>query len=143
MMKTPPSVSVHKYTFNLLIGLIQNNQNITVINTPRILSFPNYPNIFIYKNSFTVNSKKIGINTGFINLPILSYISRLWTIKRELKKELKKHKDEKIVLIYFNSFFPVNLAMAYARRRFGNVHLCGVIGDLSGEKSAISGGQGL
>ena len=143
MMKNPPSVSVHKYTFNLLIGLIQNNQNITVINTPRILSFPNYPNIFIYKNSFTVNSKKIGINTGFINLPILSYISRLWTIKRELKKELKKHKDEKIVLIYFNSFFPVNLAMAYARRRFGNVHLCGVIGDLSGEKSAISGGKGL
>ena len=142
-MKNPPTASSHKYMTNLLRGLLQNGQDVTVINTPRIRSFPNYPGIWIHQSPFILDGEKLGINAGYIHLPLFSYITRMRSIRRELKKEIGKHHCEPVVIISFNSFFPVSSSMIYAKRKFKNILLCGVIGDLSGNNGANNQGKGI
>lgn len=131
-MKTPPPVSGHKYMVNLLAGLIANGQDVTVLNTPRIRYFPHYPSIIIRKSPYILDEKGIGINVGFINLPLINYITRELNLKHALRKMLKKCKNETVILITFDNFSPVISSMLYARKKYKNVHLCAVIGDLYG-----------
>ena len=142
-MRTPPPVSSHKYMVNLIRGLIENGQDVTVLNTPRIRYFPNYPSICMHKSDFMLDGKKLGLNSGFINLPLINYATRTWSLKRNLKKMLRNIQNEDVTLICFNIYFPVISSMVYAQQKNKNLHLCAVIGDLPGEYGAKSTLKGI
>lgn len=143
---SPNSVSGHKFQENLLKGFEQNNCDISVINVPRVRAYPDYKKIIFHREKSTFLDKIHGVNIGFINLKGISYISQIIGIYSALKKELKNNSNEKTVLITFNSYVHTGIAMLLARRKFKNVSLCNVIGDLHGNygvKNHIKGVKGF
>ena len=88
-MKTPPPVSGHKFQVNMLTGLIENKQDVYVLNIPKYRYFPHYKKIFVKCGEFTSVKYAHGRNLGYINLPILNYISIILL--------LLKFKDVKLV----------------------------------------------
>ena len=93
--KKPNTVSGHKYQENLLRGLLDNECEVTVINTPRIRKYPDYKKILIKADAFYLDKNVIGKNIGFINLFVINYITQYIHICRELEKTINKFKKEK------------------------------------------------
>lgn len=142
-MRVPPPVSDHKYMSNIVRGLIENGQDVTVLNTPRIRYFPNYPSIFVHRSDFMLDGEKLGQNSGFVNLPLINYVTRTWSLKKGLRKMLRNIQDKEIALVCFNVFFPVVSCMAYAKTKYKNVHLCMITGDLPGNYGTRSTLRGI
>ena len=139
-MQAPPPVSGYTYMVNLVHGLVENGQDVTVVNTPLMRYFPHYPRVFVRGGLASIAEEPV-INTGFINLPIINYITRAWSMKKSLRKTIRKLRGEEVTLVCFNIFFPVVSAMTYARRKFKNVRLCAVIGDLYGKNGTNTGSK--
>ena len=137
-MKTPPPVSGHKFQVNMLTGLIENKQDVYVLNIPKYRYFPHYKKIFVKCGEFTSVKYAHGRNLGYINLPILNYISQYCSLKKALRRYLKTCPDEQIVLISFNYYLPRNAAMSYIKKKNKNVHICMSIGDFHGKNGMQS-----
>lgn len=131
--KAPPPVSGHKFREGLLRGLIENRQDVAVLNIPRVRAFPHESRVFFPESVFMLDGEARGFNTGFVNLPLVNYLTQSLAMNRHLNKMLKAWKDDTVVLITFNNLLPVNASMVYAKRKYKNTLLCGVIGDLTGE----------
>ena len=131
--KKPNTVSGHKYQENLLRGLLDNECEVTVINTPRIRKYPDYKKILIKADAFYLDKNVIGKNIGFINLFVINYITQYIHICRELEKTINKFKKEKVVLLVFNSYLIQSLAMLKVKRKYKNIILCDSIGDIHGK----------
>lgn len=132
-MKVPPPVSSHKYQSNIIQGLMDNRQEIYIINIPRLRYYPHYPKIFVQKHPFIYSGHTCGVNVGFINLPILNYISQRVFLERELRTIVSREQENLFTLISFNNYLPQSLAMLSVRQRFQNVVLCNILGDLHGK----------
>lgn len=130
-IKSPPPVSSHKYQENLIRGMLANNQRIHIVNVPRLRYFPYYSGITIRKCSFTSVNDTEGVNIGFINLPVLNYITQRIMLKNEIMKQMDPNDTN--VLLCFNNYLPINQAMLYVRKKYSNVLICSVLGDLHGE----------
>ena len=137
-MKTPPPVSGHKFQVNMLTGLIENKQDVYVLNIPKYRYFPHYKKIFVKCGEFTSVKYAHGRNLGYINLPILNYISQYYSLKRALKRYLKTCADEQVVLITFNYYLPRSAAMSYIKKKKENVHICMSVGDFHGKNGMQS-----
>ena len=132
-MKAPPPVSDHKFQINVLKGLVDNGQNVYVINIPRYRRYPHLRKIIIKGSPFFVDGSQYGQNLGFINLPVINYITEYITLKMAIKHCLKSYKNESVVLICYNGLLPRDKAMLDIKRKYSNVLLCSVIGDLHGK----------
>lgn len=131
-MKTPPPVSGHKFQVNMLTGLIENKQEVYVLNIPKYRYFPHYKKIFVKSGEFVSVKDAHGRNLGYINLPIINYISQFYSLKKALKRYLKICPDEQVVLITFNYYLPRSAAMSYIKKKNKNVRICMSIGDFHG-----------
>ena len=129
-MNVPPPVSSHKYQENLIRGLLANKQDVYVVNIPRVRYFPFFPQIIFKKNTFRNPTGVKGINIGFINLPLLNYVSQRISLRKELCNLTRK--DTNFTLISFNNYLPQNQAMVDTRNRRSNVLICNVLGDIHG-----------
>ena len=136
--KAPNAVSGHKYQENIIRGLIANGCDLTVVNIPRIRRYPDYKKIFIKKQDFKMDERRIGITVGCINLFVINYISASYKVYRTLNFLLKKNKDEKIILMAFNTYLPQTYAMKKIKSKYSNIILCDVIGDIHNPKFGIS-----
>ncbi len=127
--KRPNSISGHKYQENMMKGLLDNNRDVRVINSRRISPYPKYPLIIAKKSPFYANSREVGTNISFINLPIVCYISKLISLTKEMKRNIKK--DEGNVILIYNSEITSCLAALMVKRKHKCI-ICNAIGDLSG-----------
>lgn len=134
-MSVPNTISGHKFQMNLLMGLMENIEDVYVVNTSRVRFFPHYPEKIIKEKDFLVNGKAVGKSVGFVNLLGINYITRYIGIQKELKKYINDNiKDnEKCVLVCFNCFFPITLSMFKCKHKYKNVYTCAVIGDIHGK----------
>ena len=131
---SPNSVSGHKFQSYMLQGLAENNCDISVINTPRIRRYPDYKKLLLRRTKFQNDvGVKDAISIGFINVLGLNYMSQIHNIFKELKKAIKKNQHEKIVLLVYNTYPAPTIAMRRIKKRFHNVILCNVIGDIYGK----------
>ena len=134
--RRPNPISGHKFQENLILGLLDNKQEITVLNTSRVGTYPNYPYWYIKEKTFKIKSNPVGTEISYLNLPIIKYVSQAINIYRYLCQEIKNNRDisqEKICLMTFNTYLPQTAAMLLAKKRFDNIELCDVIGDLGGK----------
>ncbi len=135
--KSPNSVSGHKYQFNIIKGLIENNCDVTVINIQRVRRYPSYKKIILKKQDFKMCEKNTGVTVGCLNVFALNYITASINVYRVLKSIVEKHRNEKIILMTFNTYLPQTIAMLKIRSRFSNVLLCDLIGDIRNPKFGI------
>lgn len=131
--KSPNSVSGHKFQMNMLNGLAENGCDIKVINTPRIRRYPDYKKIIFRKRPFYTEKDKNAISVGFINLKGLNYLTQIHSIYKELRIELSKAGNEKVVLLIFNTYPAQMLAIRCIKKKYKNVSICNVIGDIYGQ----------
>lgn len=132
-MKVAPPVSSHKYQANLIDGLKANGREVVVVNIPRVRFFPHYPEIFMGRRTFFHRGEASGIDIPFLNLPILNYWTQEIFLRRELRRIVKTNEKETYVLLSFNNYLPQNRAMISVKKKYKNVLLCNVIGDLHGD----------
>ena len=132
-MKTPPSVSAHKFQINILKGLIENGQDVYVLNIPRYRYYPHLRKIIIKSSKFLLDGKQYGQNVGFLNLPGINYITQYFALKRATTRCLKENTGECTTLISFNGYLPRDKAMLEIKRKNKNILLCNVLGDLHGK----------
>lgn len=139
----PNSVSGHKFQENLLKGIEDNDCDLYVINVPRIRSYPDYPQIVFHTKQRIWGSHSSGVDIGFINLPVLNYMSQIVTGYCALNRVLKKDKHEDYILLTFNSNLHTCFTMLLARILHKNILLCNVIGDLHGQYGITNRTPGL
>ena len=132
LSKKANSVSGHKFQENLIKGLFENDCDLTIINVPRVRTYPNYPKIFIPKKKRMWLGSIPRTDVGRINLSLFSYITSWFGCYSVLRKELKKNKNEPYILVTFNSNLYTCLPMLLAKVMHKNVTLCNVVGDLHG-----------
>lgn len=132
LSKKANSVSGHKFQENLIKGLAENGCDLTIINVPRVRTYPNYPKIFIPRKERKWLGSIPGTDVGIINLPLFSYITSWVGCCNALRKELKKNKNEPYILATFNSNLHTCLPMLLAKAVYKNVTLSNVVGDLHG-----------
>ena len=129
-MKVPPPVSSHKFQENMIRGLLANDQKVYVVNIPRVRYYPHYPKVFFKKSKFINPTGVRGINIGFVNLPLINYLTQRLSLKKELRRITGK--KGKYTLISFNNYLPQNRAMVEVKKKKKNVYICNVLGDLHG-----------
>lgn len=133
-MKVPQPVSGHKFQTNLLKGLKDNGLEVMVLNIPLVRYFPHFPQILFKSKDYIFENSKCGTNVGFINLPILNYITQFITLKRVMNRYINKNANERIVFISYNNYLPISLALKHAKKS-KNVISCNVVADMYGKFS--------
>lgn len=131
LSKSPNPISGHKYQENMLKGLVQNDVPVKVVNAQRISPYPKYPLMVVRKSLYQFNGSMIGINVGFINLPIISYITKLIHVYSALKRSID-NKTGNVIFVY-NSELATCLAALAVKCFHHNCIICNAIGDLSGK----------
>ena len=133
--KSPMPVSGHKFQMNLINGIMENKRKLYVVNIPSMRHYPNYKKILFHRTKISIKGIK-GIHLGFINLPVINYITRYYTLKNELQRIIKKNPNEEFVVMSFGTYLPIDLAMLKIRKKFKKVKIFVEIGDLAGDKGA-------
>lgn len=138
--KNPNPVSGHKYQQNIIRGLLENGVKVFVINIPRIRPYPDYRQIIIRSSPVVFNNKKIGINIGFLNLPVISRVTKRISFRRELKKLLNK---EKKILMTFNSYDIQSEEFQRLKKNNTNIFTCDIVADMHGKYGIINKTRGI
>ncbi len=140
---SPNPVSGHIFQENLLKGFAANGCDLSVINVPRIRRYPDYPQIFFKKKQIRWNDQVDMVHIGFLNLFGVNRITQTMQVYRELKRQVKAAKGEPVVVFTFNSYLQTTKAMLAVRKKFSNVHVCNVIGDLHSSFGIATSQRGL
>ena len=123
-------IAANKLQWAIVDGLEENNIDVTIINSLYIGSYPNrYKKIMIPTFSFEHKDNANDINVGFCNLTGFKWLSRYYSVKKEVKKWAKQNNDEKYLLIYALTTPFVNIAK-YIKKKFKNIKVCIVVPDL-------------
>ena len=130
--KHPNSVSSHKHQAGLLDGLLACGADVSVINVQRVRGFPDYPEKFLKETPFLWNGRSLGINLKRVNCFPLKNLSQSLSLLSALEREVKKHGDEKVVLFLFNPGFVQSGILGHISRKFPNVTISCMVGDLHG-----------
>ncbi len=131
--KSPNSVSGHKFQMNMLNGLADNDCDISVVNVPRIRRYPDYKKILFKRKAFKTKYNLEAVSVGFVNIQLINYITQIVAVYGELKKIIARYRDEKIVLMVYNTYPAPIIAMRRIKKKYDNVIICDVIGDIYGK----------
>ncbi|WP_270305496.1 glycosyltransferase [Terrisporobacter petrolearius] len=141
--KIAPSVSTHNFNINLLNGLRKNLGNdLTIINTEKLASFPNYRKVLI-KSTREMNDK-IGMyfNIGKINLPILKDIIEYFKLKRQLEKWIKFNTNDAMYICAYGRRLSHVLAINKMKKIYPEITTCMALADLSGNLACKTASYG-
>lgn len=139
----PNPVSGHKFQEDLLSGLIENGYEVFNVNASRVRSYPDYPQVIFRKKRFQRENGVHGVHVGFINLFGLNYLTQSLNIFLCLRHEIRQHKDEQYVLVTFNSYVQICVAMLLIKLLYPRTVLCDVVGDLHGSYGVTNTRKGL
>ena len=102
--KNPNPLSGHRFQENVLAGLLENNAEVCIVNTPRVRTYPDFPKINLESSPFIYKKSKIGINIGFINFFLFSYITQYLQLYKAVDEIVRNNRQETFTLIVFNSY---------------------------------------
>lgn len=131
--KNPNSVSGHKFQTNLVAGMEEQLQdNVKVINIPRIRAFPDYPQIVFLKKKWGKQPDENNTHIGYINLRPFNWITLAVNSYREITKWIRENKKEEKVIFTFNATLPQLICLLLIKKIHHKVVICECIGDLHG-----------
>lgn len=114
---------VNGFEFNL-------NQEIDILNSVFVGSFPQYyKKLLLPSRQIPRNNKKVQ-EVGFINLPIISCETKLYGLKKQIRKWLGKNKDFPKVIVAYGFFRENILALGYAKKIDPSICTCLIVLDL-------------
>lgn len=116
---------------NIINGMLKNGINdLTIINSKYVGSYPKYYKNICIKKNYTFYSKNENvklIDTGFINLPIINTKSRFCSLKKAITDNFGN--NEKILFIVY-SLLPHNaLIINYLKKTYPNSKILIIITD--------------
>jgi glycosyltransferase involved in cell wall biosynthesis len=122
---------------NLQWGLVEGLsflfKNMSIITAPTVGCYPKgYKKISVssstFKNEFIPESKNISV--GFLNLPLISLISKYFSIKKEINKLLKNNLTPKTHIIVYSPHTPFLKPAIEAKRKYKNIKVTLIVPDL-------------
>lgn len=131
--KNAPSVSTHNFNLNIIKGLRSNiGDDLTIINTEKIASFPNYKDLIVKSEYLQNDSVGRYLNIGKLNLPIVKYFLETSSVYRNLRKWVELNKNEEIYILAYGRRLSHIIAINRIKYKYKNVKTCMVLADLSG-----------
>lgn len=116
--------------WSILKGLDANNISLHVVNLPYVGSFPfRYKKIILPSHSFSINSKMVGTNIGFINLLGFKYLSRYYQAEKALDKEVK-NTDQEVHIMVYAMHTPFLKAAVKVKKKYKHVKVILIVPDL-------------
>ena len=134
--KVPPNLSISNFNKKIGQGFYINlKDDLSIINTRTIASFPNYSKLFIKNENIKLESilcKQI----GFVNFPIIKYITETISLYRMLCKWYLSNKsdDEKVICSYGRRISHA-IAINKFKKKYPQVKTIMIFGDLSGKNA--------
>ncbi|MBR4282079.1 MAG: glycosyltransferase family 4 protein, partial [Clostridia bacterium] len=124
--------AANKLQWAIVDGLkSQENVKVEILNSLYIGSYPKkYKKARIPSFDFSVLGDEGGKNVGFLNLPIVKFASKYFTLKKELKKWLKNNKGEEKVIIAYAMTSPFVELLDYAKKKCPDVKCLLFVPDL-------------
>lgn len=113
----------------ILKGIGNNNVNISLINSPFLLSYPQYKDIYIPELLYECNENKYYVDTSFVNLPVIRLFHKEFELKKHIKYWIKRRMSNKIILIYA-LYSPFLAAAIYAKRIDPSIKICVIVPDM-------------
>ncbi len=113
---------------NLLAGFKNLNDNVYVMNTLPVATFPRY-------NQILMKTQKGNIldfpttEIGYINLPVLKQATRYLAYKKQVKKWIKNTKGEKCIIAY-SLYLPFEKLFKYIKKKYPSVKTSLICPDL-------------
>jgi glycosyltransferase involved in cell wall biosynthesis len=130
-IKTEVQNATLAFETTLLNGLINNIDNVELVNVPILGYYPTqYKKMFLKHSPFYYKGKNMGVNVGICNLFIYKQWSLYINLRKELKKILKANPNEEIVFLHLNYNSSFLKALTYIKKRFSNVKIISIVGDL-------------
>lgn len=131
--KNAPSVSTHNFNLNLIRGLRSNvGDDLTIINTEKIASYPNYKDLLIKSSYLDNHSVGSYLNIGKLNLPIFKDFLEINLVYRSLKGWVELNKTEDLYIVAYGRRLSHIIAINKIKDKYKNVNTCMVLADLSG-----------
>lgn len=124
--------AANKLQWAIVDGLnSQENAKVEILNSLYIGSYPKkYKQAKIPSFTFSIMGKEGGKNVGFLNLPIVKFASKYFSLKKELKKWLKQNKGEEKVIIAYAMTSPFVELLDYAKKKCPEVNCLLFVPDL-------------
>lgn len=123
--------AANKLQWNFIEGLSHIKEvNLEIISAPFIGSFPKEYTDFYFAKPSKIDFNNLPINyVGFINLWGIRNLFRRGSIKRELKKFIKKESKRKVIIVY-SPHTPFLQAAIDAKIKNPSIHICLIVPDL-------------
>lgn len=142
--KIKPSVATHKFNLNILEGIKNNiGDDLTVINTENVASFPNYRKVIIRKR--TSNQDQIGSyqNVAKLNLPIVKDLTETANLYKVLKQWVTEQGDDELYICGYGRRLSHARAINRIKRKYPHVKTCMFLADLSGNAMSVKHDSGF
>ncbi len=109
----------------------QTDVKIHIVNSLYIGSYPQkYRKAIIPSFKFKIKGKELGINVGFLNLPLVKIVSKYIGIKKEVKKWAKNEVSEEKVIIAYAMTSPFVELLYYFKNKYPNIKCLLFVPDL-------------
>lgn len=122
----------HIYQMSFLDGLKENAVDFTILNTRRVNRYPFYTEKKFKRTPYVFEGDVIGVNISFNNRWGINFFSKVYNLMKELSSLLEKNKNEKCIVVVYNTPLPIIVSAILTKLIHRNIHLCASIGDMPG-----------
>lgn len=126
------SITVSGTTFQraFLSGFEKSDIKPDIINAPDIGSWPKRCEKLYIPGSASVFHGMKCTNVGFYNITYFKRWSILYSLKKHLRRWMKNHAGEEVVIVVYSLLFPYIKAAVDIKNEFPNVKVCCIVLDL-------------
>lgn len=112
-----PYFAANNHQWAIIKGLeIANRHSNVILNAMHLRSFPIYRDIYVKGTKWTYNEVIINKDIGFLNVFGIKHVWRALALTKELHKEIKNSKDEKLVVMTYGMHTPYLFATFLNKR---------------------------
>lgn len=124
--------AANKFQWGIVKGLDEiENAHFKIVNSLYVGSYPKrYKKLRIPNFEFSHCENSKDINVGFINLTFFKYISKYFSIKKEIDKWVAVNNGERKVILAYAMTSPFVEILDYVKKKYPNIICCLVVPDL-------------
>ena len=124
--------AANKFQWGIVKGLDEiENAHFKIVNSLYVGSYPKrYKKLRIPNFEFSHCENSKDIDVGFINLTFFKYISKYFSIKKEIDKWVAVNNGERKVILAYAMTSPFVEILDYVKKKYPNIICCLVVPDL-------------
>ncbi len=113
-----------------LVGFAECGVFVDSINSSRLPTYPQYPDIRISYSTWTTKENNIGVNVDYWNLPYINLLSKRKSLIREAKKWANAYKKEDVCIWIYQMHSPFMSAAKAVKKIIPNAKIILIVPDL-------------